>query len=68
MSARILLVDDDKALLDALPEALQLRMNGVQIDTSETAIEALERIRDTDYDAIVSDIKMPGMDGLALLH
>jgi FixJ family two-component response regulator len=68
MSTRILLVDDDKALLDALPEALQLRMNGIQIDTSETAIEALERIRDTDYDAIVSDIKMPGMDGLALLH
>ena len=68
MSTRILLVDDDTALLDALPEALQLRMNGIQIDTSETAIEALERIRDTDYDAIVSDIKMPGMDGLALLH
>jgi len=68
VSARILLVDDDKALLDALPEALQLRMNGIEIDTSETAIEALERIRDTDYDAIVSDIKMPGMDGLALLH
>src|SRR6476660_5541041 len=68
MSARILLVDDDAALLDALPEALRLRMNGVQIDTSETAIDALERIRETDYDAIVSDIKMPGMDGLALLH
>jgi PAS domain S-box-containing protein len=68
VSARILLVDDDAALLDALPEALRLRMNGIQIDTSETAVEALERIRDTDYDAIVSDIKMPGMDGLALLH
>jgi PAS domain S-box-containing protein len=68
VSARILLVDDDKALLDALPEALRLRMNEIQIDTSETAIGALERIRETDYDAIVSDIKMPGMDGLALLH
>jgi PAS domain S-box-containing protein len=68
VSARILLVDDDAALLDALPEALRLRMNGVQIDTSETALDALDRIRDTDYDAIVSDIKMPGMDGLALLH
>jgi PAS domain S-box-containing protein len=68
VSGRILLVDDDAALLDALPKALQLRMNGVQIDTSETAFDALERIRETDYDAIVSDIKMPGMDGLALLH
>src|SRR5213079_60970 len=68
MNARILLVDDDTALLDALPEALRLRMNGIQIDTSETAVDALERIKQTDYDAIVSDIKMPGMDGLALLH
>ena len=67
-NARILLVDDDTALLDALPEALRLRMDGIQIDTSETAIDALERIKDTDYDATVSDIKMPGMDGLALLH
>jgi len=67
-SARILLVDDDKALLDALPEALRLRLNGIEIDTSETALDALERIRTTDYDAIVSDIKMPGMDGLALLQ
>ena len=68
MSGRILLVDDDAALLDALPKALRLRMNGLQIDTSETAFDALERIRETDYDAIVSDIKMPGMDGLALLQ
>jgi PAS domain S-box-containing protein len=68
VSARILLVDDDRALLDALPKALRLRMNGIEIDTSETAAEALERIREIDYDAIVSDIKMPGMDGIALLH
>jgi PAS domain S-box-containing protein len=67
-NARILLVDDDRALLDALPEALRLRVDGIQIDTSETAADALERIKDTDYDAIVSDIKMPGMDGLALLR
>ena len=39
--ARILLVDDDVALLEALPEALRLRMNGIGIDTSETAADAL---------------------------
>jgi len=65
--ARILIVDDDVALLEALPQALQLRMDGIAIDTSETAADALERIREVDYDAIVTDIKMPGMDGLALL-
>ena len=65
-SPRILLVDDDPALLEALPEALRLRLDGIEIDTSETAYDALDRLRETEYDAIVSDIKMPGMDGLAL--
>jgi PAS domain S-box-containing protein len=66
--ARILLVDDDVALLEALPQAILLRMNGVHVDTSETAADALERIEEVDYDAVVTDIKMPGMDGLALLE
>src|SRR5438874_11559017 len=43
-------------------------MNGIQIDTADSGLGALERIKDIDYDAIVSDIKMPGLDGLALLH
>jgi PAS domain S-box-containing protein len=67
LSPRVLLVDDDAALLEALPAALRLRMDGIEIDTCDSALDALERIRETDYDAIVSDIKMPGMDGLALL-
>jgi signal transduction histidine kinase len=64
---RILLVDDDPALLKALPETVRLRLDDVDVDTCDSAPEALERIRGTDYDVIVSDIKMPGMDGLALL-
>jgi PAS domain S-box-containing protein len=67
MSARVLIVDDDAALLEALPAALELRMEGVAIDTAETGAAALERIAFVDYDAIVTDIKMPGMDGLGLL-
>ena len=67
MSARILIVDDDRALLEALPRALKLRLDGIQIDTCDDAAAALERIRKTDYDAIVSDIKMPGLDGLEVL-
>jgi PAS domain S-box-containing protein len=67
MEPRILVVDDDAALLDALPETLRLRMSGIAVDTCDSAIDALERIEEVDYDVIVSDIKMPGMDGLALL-
>jgi signal transduction histidine kinase len=66
-SARILIVDDDTALLQALPQMLRLRMEGIAIDTCDSASAALEQIARTDYDAIVSDIKMPGMNGLNLL-
>src|SRR6266567_8614620 len=65
--SQILLVDDDVALLQALPKALFLRIVEVQIDTCDSALDALEQIQEHDYDAIVSDIKMPGMDGLELL-
>src|SRR6266850_1745131 len=64
---RVLIVDDDPALLHALPEALRLRMTGVTVDTADSAPAALDLIAARHYDAIVTDIKMPGMDGLALL-
>jgi two-component system sensor histidine kinase/response regulator len=65
--AHVLIVDDDSALLEALPEALRLRLDPIEVDTCDSAVAALERIETQDYDAIVTDIKMPGMDGLALL-
>jgi signal transduction histidine kinase len=64
----VLIVDDDPALLRALPQTLYLRMDDIKIDTCDSAREALELIQQHDYDAIVSDIKMPGMDGLELLE
>ena len=66
-ASHVLVVDDDPALLQALPEALRLRMVGVTVDTADSGPAALDRIAARDYDAIVTDIKMPGMDGLALL-
>jgi signal transduction histidine kinase len=67
-AGHVLIVDDDVALLEALPRALKLRLDGIRIDTSDNAAEALERIAEVDYDAVVSDIKMPGLDGLGVLR
>src|SRR2546423_2793356 len=50
------------SLHDALPI-----LGGVSVDTAVSAEAALDRIAAEDYDAIVTDIKMPGMDGLELL-
>lgn len=68
MSLHVLIVDDDPALLRALPETVMTRMKNVLVETAETARDALKRIAEHDYDAIITDVKMPGMDGLELLN
>ncbi|WP_201375032.1 response regulator [Ktedonobacter robiniae] len=65
--ARLLVVDDDPALLQALPHMLRLRLQNLHVDTAESVQLALELVRAQSYDVIVSDIKMPGMDGFDLL-
>jgi signal transduction histidine kinase len=67
IAPRLLIVDDDPALLRALPETLRLRLGNVRVDTCNSAHSAIGQVAEIDYDVIVSDIKMPGMDGLALL-
>lgn len=66
-ASHILIVDDDQALLQVLPRTISLRIPSSQVDTASSGQEALHYLQTRHYDAIVSDIKMPGMDGLALL-
>ncbi|HKN87136.1 MAG TPA: response regulator [Nitrospiraceae bacterium] len=68
MASRILIVDDDPALLEALPESIRTRMKGIQVDTADSGRQALALIAEVDYDAIVTDIKMPELDGLSVLE
>jgi CheY-like chemotaxis protein len=58
---RILLLDDDSALLEALRQVLPLRVPGAVVDTSATLCVALERMAGTDYDVVA----MSGLDLLA---
>ncbi len=64
---RVLIVDDDTTLLTALTGALALRMPEIDVETCQSGQAALEMVTKTEYDAVISDIKMPGMDGLTLL-
>lgn len=67
-SPNILLVDDDPMLLQALPRTIKLRLPQAHISVSSSSHHALKLLQEQRFDAIVSDIKMPGMDGLALLQ
>ena len=66
--ARILVVDDDLALLEALPETMRLRIPGTIVDTAMSAAEALTSIAGIDHDVIVTDLVMPGMTGIDLIR
>src|SRR5690242_11452176 len=67
-SARLLLVDDDPMMLQAVSQMLALRLNEVHVDTADSAQAALQQLQASPYDAVLSDIKMPGMNGLDLLE
>jgi len=65
---RILIVDDEPAVLAALQRALRLRFGPrLAVRTEADAIAALALLRQTDYDVIVSDLRMPAIDGLSFL-
>ena len=66
-NARILVVDDDLALLEALPETLRLRLWRLEVETCCSPLAALARLRTTSYDVVLTDIAMPEMNGFLLL-
>jgi signal transduction histidine kinase/ActR/RegA family two-component response regulator len=63
---RVLVVDDDPGTLDMLTEAL--RTSGADVTAADSARHALARLAESPADVIVSDIAMPGEDGLWLMH
>lgn len=62
----ILLVDDDPALCFAYAEALS--DDGYQVETANNGHEAIRHLADHSFDLVLSDIRMPGMDGLQLIR
>ena len=65
---RILLTEDDASVRAFVSRALEL--DGHKVETACDGLEAMDRLiaRDGDYDLLVSDVKMPLMDGIALAH
>lgn len=61
---RILVVDDELEIAESLAEILGL--DGHDVDLADSGVTALERIAETDYDLILTDLRMPKMDGPTL--
>lgn len=66
MKERILLVDDDPGVGTIFTK--MAKKLGYQVDFVESGIQAIERVRGQHYPLIVTDVNMPGLDGLALLE
>ena len=65
-SARILVVDDDPQNRDVLRRRLE--RYGFEVDTARDGIEMLRRIDAEDFDLVMLDVMMPGMNGLEALE
>jgi PAS domain S-box-containing protein len=68
MAPELLIIDDDVRLLRALVELLHVSSIDATVRTASSAESALALITEHDYDAIVSDIRMPHMDGFSLME
>lgn len=62
--ARILVAEDDKSVQSFVSRALVHR--GHRVTVVDDGLEALEALREADFDILVTDIVMPGLDGIGL--
>ncbi|MCX6151386.1 MAG: sigma-54 dependent transcriptional regulator [Ignavibacteriales bacterium] len=66
MNAKVLIVDDEKVIRDSLE--LLLKEEGYKADTSADGEEALIKMKELSYDVVITDIKMPKVDGIELMQ
>jgi DNA-binding NtrC family response regulator len=64
--ANILVVDDDENILEVI--RARLEANGYQVETCSDPLEALAVVREQECDLVVSDVRMPQIDGIEFLR
>jgi signal transduction histidine kinase/ActR/RegA family two-component response regulator len=65
--ARVLIVDDEEFITGMVQEALRLSM-GCTVEKASGGRKAIAKLQESEFDLVVSDIRMPGMDGLELFE
>ncbi|MBR3564863.1 MAG: sigma-54-dependent Fis family transcriptional regulator [Paludibacteraceae bacterium] len=64
--SKILIIDDELAICESMKETLEFEQYEVQYATDPKV--GLKIAQESDFDLIISDVKMPGMDGIELVH
>jgi DNA-binding NarL/FixJ family response regulator len=67
-SSRVLIIEDDPISLDTLSSILRLKLPRAEIDTADTALTSLERIRSMDYAAILCDAHQARLEGIGFVR
>lgn len=65
-SKRVLIVDDDDNMREAMYETV--RRMGVRVETAEDGQEGFEKASAAPFDLIISDMRMPSVDGMSMMH
>src|SRR5258705_7202427 len=63
---KILVVDDEQSMAQFM--AIVLRKEGYQVSTVQNGRDALDKVKAEAFDVVITDIRMPGMDGIQLLQ
>jgi len=63
---KILVVEDDRSLRHIIKEALN--NSGLNIELAVDGVKALEKIKESDYQLVITDLMMPGMNGVELME
>ncbi len=63
---KILVVDDEAPVRDVVRKGLS-QMGGYSVEVAQNGVEAIEKIEKDVFDLVLTDLKMPGMDGIELL-
>jgi len=66
MKARLLIVDDEEQFVETLSERLSMR--DYDVTTSLTGEDAIEKITNYNFDVVILDVRLPGIEGTAVLR
>ena len=67
-ASRVLIIEDDPILLGTMSSTLRLKLPHAHIETAESVLTSLERIRSVEYAAILADAHQPRLEGIGYVR